>query len=85
MVTEDGIRYRIRHERRTDRTGQVLQKGGRTVCEILAETEIDEDGGPRVLVAASARCRKDEPFDKRLGRTIALGRALKTLQLLAEA
>lgn len=80
MITEDGTRYRVRHERRyafgITRSAAMnpppLAKGGRTVVQI-----IDESGA--VVVEAEARCRSNENYNRRLGRTIALGRALKKM------
>ena len=48
---------------------KVLQHGGGTLVEI-----IDADG--TVVGVGNATCRPDETFDHKLGRTIALGRAL---------
>jgi len=78
MITPDGIRYRVTHKRRwkiDPHAGQVwppLAKGGLTLVEILGENDV-------VVAAGIATCRPDENYNRRLGRTIALGRALKHL------
>lgn len=54
-------------------TDIVLAKGGYTVAKILSK------GGFEVA-RGTAFCRANENFNKRLGRTISLGRALKRLE-----
>ena len=92
MFTKDGICYRVRHERPSTlsfpgrlvhqqgwgpgRGPFVFPKGGRTVVEILTK-DTDVDDVPLVLAVGVAVCRPDETYNRRLGRTIALGRALK--------
>lgn len=76
MITENGLHYRIRHERMVDVDGAVLDKGGRTIAQIVADVNHKpEDGDETVLAVGVALCRPDELFSKRLGRTIAMGRA----------
>lgn len=83
MKLEDGTVIRVRHERisgPSEKPGKVVlfAKGGRTVVEILGE-----DGTP--VVSGVAVCSPLDNYNRRLGRTIALGRAQKELRALASA
>lgn len=52
---------------------RLASKGGATRVEIL-----DDDGV--VLAVGTAQCRADENFSRKIGRAVALGRALKELK-----
>lgn len=73
---KSGVRYRVIHERaygpKQNEQGDYLrsEKGGRTVVEILGEYD-------QVLATGESVARPDENYNRKLGRTIAFGRALK--------
>ena len=48
-------------------------KGGFTVADVL-------NAAGEIVAVGKAFCRPDEAYNKKLGRTIAAGRALKTLR-----
>lgn len=90
MKTGDGIRFFVKHDRdyvpegdprgtgSPDRGGMRLSMfGGRTTVVI-----VDEETGS-LLGHGVAVCRPDERFNRRLGRTIAWGRAQKVHKLLS--
>lgn len=80
----DGVKYRVLHQRpakgwrmKTIKGDMVsvpvpAVKGGKTVVEIL-----DDEGN--VLSIGYARCSDLDNYNKKLGRTIAFGRAKKAL------
>lgn len=55
---------------------EVSNKGGLTVAEVV---EIDGED-EKILARGEAWCRPDESFNKKLGRMVAVGRALKQLR-----
>jgi hypothetical protein len=55
---------------------KVESKGGLTRCFILS----DAGGVVRELARGEARCSREDNFSKKLGRTIAGGRAMKDLE-----
>ena len=74
----DGCKVRYKHERVVNwaggrRTDDISPKGGRTIARIL-----DAEGTE--LALGEAVCRPDEQFNKKIGRMVALGRALKALE-----
>ena len=90
MTLPDGLRARYRHERLAFDHGighvvrathyvlfsaglKPLPRGGVTTCRLVTE-----DGA--VVSEAVARCSRRDNFNKRLGRSISLGRALDRLQ-----
>lgn len=73
-----GYSVRYHHERErepvdADAFGDILPKGGRTEALIF-----DAEGNQ--VASGEAICRPDENFQKRLGRIVALGRALQELE-----
>lgn len=91
METAEGIRYRVRHERirrrehglaTADWSYPAEPKGGTTVVEIVSP-KLDDDGEVVevvVIAVGKANCSPRDNYNRRLGRTIALGRALKSLK-----
>lgn len=77
MKLNDGRLARVRHERVTYIDGTVMPHGGVTVVEIYLTAE--DMKIEKWISQGVAFCRPDENYNKRLGRTIALGRALKVL------
>lgn len=78
----DGYRVRYKHIRLYARGGifvgiddmySLEPKGGETIA-----TVVDLHGD--TIGVGYSRCRPDENYNKRLGRTIALGRALQDLE-----
>ena len=86
MTLPDGLKARYRHERLAFDHGighvvrathyvlwsaglSPLPRGGLTTCR-----QVTDDGA--VVAEAQARCSKRDNYNKRLGRSIALGRAL---------
>jgi hypothetical protein len=67
----------VKRERKTLLSDNVIfelaSKGGTTTATIY-----DQDGN--MAARGFARCRPDEQFNKRLGKLISLGRALKALE-----
>lgn len=53
--------------------GAPAAKGGMTLVDVV-------DGEGNVLAQGAAPCSKKDNYDRRKGRTIALGRALKALK-----
>jgi hypothetical protein len=71
-VLPEGFTVEFQHQRYYDQSGQIQAKGGVTLASIF-----DSDG---VIVAqALAACSPHDNFNKRIGRDISLGRALKKL------
>lgn len=63
----------IEHLRVRARNGELLPKGGATQAIIVLD-----DGA---IFKAISRCSQRDNFSRKLGRTIALGRALKKAEL----
>jgi len=70
----DGTEVKVRHNRLYDDDTRLsmLPKGGNTVVEVFG-------GNGQVLATGESKCRPDENYNRRIGREIALGRALKQL------
>ena len=64
------------HEREHGEFGEVLPHGGKTHAEICFMG--DDAGG--IIYTGIARCSQRDNFSRRMGRTIALGRAVKSLR-----
>ena len=62
-----------------DSYSSLSPRGGRTVAQIIRPAE-HPDEGPEILAEGQAVCNLSDNFCKRLGRTIALGRALRDLE-----
>jgi hypothetical protein len=58
-----------------------LAKGGQTICRLCRPTGTDDEGRTtyETIVAAAASCNPRDTFNKGIGRTIALGRAMQRL------
>lgn len=78
MIEQDGLWYRITHERPVDPdTGKRLVKGGKTVAQIIDATQFDPehpDAAP-VLATGESVCSEKDNFNRFLGRLIAMNRA----------
>lgn len=73
MCVECGELHAAGVFRKDDCTDQIAAKGGRTHAEVTLP-----DGSVHVGVA---RCRPDESFNRRIGRDVAIGRALAAAPL----
>lgn len=74
-LAERGLHYRAYHQRAYTKgvADHPEPRGGRTIVRIF-------DADKNLLAEAEARCNsKLDQYNKRLGREIALGRALKKL------
>ncbi len=63
-----GFKVRVMHQRKVDQWGLVKPRGGQTTVELVTP-----DG---TVLVGKAKCSKKDGFNKRLGVSIALGRAL---------
>jgi hypothetical protein len=69
----EGHRVRYTHVRYEDEAGNVLPRGGQTVAAVYPE------GSDTPVAIAAAWCCALDNYNKRIGRHIALGRAIKRL------
>lgn len=71
----EGAKVKYWHERATDPEMHVLiePRGGKTVAKIILP-----DGSE---ITGEARCSDRDNYSKKIGRDIALGRALKSLEV----
>lgn len=86
MIRElpDGLEAKFHHKHGVTRdaplralTGEEIIRGHSTRCEIR---RLREDGEYETVAVAYAYCNPKDQFEKRLGRMISLGRALKILE-----
>lgn len=83
----EGLTYRVTHVRRYRRgfpnSGRVLPKGGETIVEIGQVIFDDEGKFERFdeIVRGEARCHSKEFYNRKIGRDVALGRAIKELSV----
>lgn len=70
-----GWRVEIEHLRKVDAQHNVSPRGGATIVKIVNEEE-------RLLASSLAQCSEQDNYNRRIGATIALGRALKQLESL---
>lgn len=78
MPIVDGFRYLVFHERNmADDEVTVLPLGGRTRVELLDPDYPDTEA----IAIGEAVCHPRDNYNRKLGVTIALGRALKNLRL----
>lgn len=64
----EGCKVRVHHIRRFDKNGQLLPRGGMTIIEIDTPDGKHYEG--------KAKCSTKDAYCKRMGRVIAIGRAL---------
>lgn len=69
-LRKSGFKVRVLHTRNLLHDGSPSCKGGSTTVEITTPDGKD--------ISGTANCRDDERFDRRLGLTIAIGRALSS-------
>lgn len=85
----EGLQYRVTHVRKWKKlhpdavVGRVeaMSKGGQTIVEI-GEVILKDGKFDRFdpIVRGEARCHSNEFYNRKLGRDVALGRALKALE-----
>ncbi len=68
-----GFKVEVRHIRHLESDGEVSLFGGETDVVIYNQED-------RVLATGRAACRPDERFDRKLGLTIAIGRAYREFE-----
>ena len=81
QLRQSGFKVRVCHTRNYDSvvkfntglTKNLSPKGGKTVVEITTPQGLDTTG--------EAVCSNEDPYNKKLGVKIAIGRALKNLPL----
>lgn len=80
----EGYAYRVKHERAFPKYGSdPLPRGGKTKVEVGFTTETSGPNPVKIWVVeaeAWARCHSREQYNRKIGRDVALGRALKALE-----
>lgn len=71
-LRKSGMKVRVMHSRINGQDNVILPKGGCTVIEIT-----DQNGK---TVRGTAECSRKDNFNRKMGNTIALGRALEKLK-----
>jgi hypothetical protein len=74
LVVPDGYTVKYYHSRFIGLDGHPSPKGGGTTAHI-----IDSNGD--VVSIGKSICSKKDAFNRKMGRTIALGRAIKQMKL----
>lgn len=69
----DNLKFEYRHIRNYDEHHTVRPRGGMTICYVCNE-------GGDVLETAYSQCHPNDNFNKKLGRLISSGRAIKKLE-----
>lgn len=67
------FRTKYKHIRLYDKHGNPKPKGGTTICQLIDVTTGE------VVVEADAQCHSSEHYNKRIGREVTFGRAMKKL------
>lgn len=84
MRLDDGKIARVLHERtylvREGEDDELLPWGGRTTVEIFADEKAVEP-----LAVGVAECSEFDNYNRKIGRNIALGRALKQIRVKGES
>jgi len=82
----DGVEVRVSHLRLTDagyNTKKQAKEHGYTIstCGGMTVARLLDPATEEIRAVGIAICRADENYNKRLGRTIAIGRAIKELSM----
>jgi hypothetical protein len=78
----EGLTVQYNHSRYYNADGLVQPRGGSTTARIFKDvpTEDAEEFTTVVVAHGHAYCNESDNYNKRIGRNIALGRALKRLR-----
>lgn len=77
-LVPEGLRVRYQHHRYLDPSGEgTSPKGGWTTASLLRDTE----DGEQVVATGISYCHLNDNFNRKIGRDISLGRALKNAGL----
>jgi hypothetical protein len=84
-IVPEGVSVKYAHHRYLNPTGKgVSPKGGWTTATLYRKVSLDGeqvDTVPRVIGTGIAYCHLNDNFNRKIGRDIALGRALKNAGL----
>lgn len=80
VTVPEGLAVKYEHHRNYDIAMKMSPRGGMTIAYVYRKEDLEAGGIAIAVSSGVAHCHSKDNFDKRIGRAIALGRALKKMR-----